>query len=309
MSSIIKIGKVKIQNNLVLAPISGYTDSPYRRVALKHGAGLVFTELISDEAIVRGNEKTLNMLKPHEGERPIAVQLFGRSPSMMAEAASVAEKYKPDLIDINMGCPARKVCKSNKGAALLKDPDNVFKIAESVVNAVDVPVSAKIRTGWDEAGKNYLEVVRALESAGISLISVHGRTKAQAFKGDVDWDIIKEIKSISSVPVIGNGDVKTNNEAFERLKFSQCNGIMIGREAIGNPWIFSGKTPSLKEIINQIKEHMNFMIEYYGDNGIILMRKHIVKYIHGFRNASRIRKELMPLTTKKEVFHVLDSLG
>lgn len=304
----IEIHDLKLESNIMLAPIAGYTDSPFRRIARKHGAGLVVTELISDEGIIRQNEKTMDLLKFHEEERPIAIQIFGRLPEVMAEAAAIVEELKPDLIDINMGCPAQKVCKSGKGAALLKEPGEIEIISKSIVRKTGIPVSAKIRIGWDEYSKNYIDIVKALEAGGISLIIVHGRTRVQKYGGESNWDIIREIREISSVPVIGNGDILSHEEAVERMNFSGCMGVMIGRGAIGNPWIFSGERPSIGSIISQIKEHLEMMIEYYGERGIILMRKHLVKYIHGFRNARTVRRKLVTSTSKDEIFQILDTL-
>ncbi len=298
------------KNRFFLAPIAGFTDSPFRRIARKHGAGPVISELISSEAVIRRKEKTLKMIRFHEEERPIGIQLFGRSPQVMGEAAAIVSEYSPDFIDINLGCPSRKVSKGGMGAggALLLDPERVFRIVESVVKNTERPVSAKIRRGWDNSKKIYPQVIRALHQGGISFITVHGRTVAQKYSGFADWSIIKEIKELAEVPVIGNGDIISYNDAVKKLKESGCDAVMIGRAALGNPWIFAGYKPTVQEIIEQIKEHLEMMIDFYGEKGIVLMRKHLVKYIHGIKNASKVRQKLVVSDSKEDIFGILNMM-
>jgi len=305
---VIDFGKIKLSSPLVLAPIAGYTDSSFRKICVKHGCGLTMTELISAEGIVRKNKKTMELLAFSKEERPIAIQIFGRKPDVMGRAASIVELLKPDVIDINMGCPAKKVCGSGNGASLLKDPDLVYRITESVVRSTSIPVSAKIRTGWDENSKNYREIVQALEAGGVAFITVHGRTRAQQYSGLADWDIIREICSFSNVPIIGNGDIDSYDKALEMMKFSGCKAVMIGRGAFGNPWIFSGKTPTVPEIISQVKEHFDMVIEEHGERGLHMMRKHIVKYIHGIPNAAKARSGIVIATERDEIFRILETL-
>ena len=293
---------------LILAPIAGFNDSPSRRIARRHGAGLVVTELISAEGIVRNNKKTMDLLRFHEEERPVAVQIFGNRADLMAEAAAIVEGLGPDLIDINMGCPARRICASGSGAALLNDPSEIYDITQGIVKRVRIPVTAKIRIGWDHESLNYSDTVKALEDAGISMIFVHGRTRAQQYGGVADWDIIRSIVEKSHVPVVGNGDIRSYDEAYERMAYSGCPAVMIGRGAIGNPWIFSGKIPGPSEMIAHIKDHMDLMIEFHGDRGIILMRKHFVRYIHAFRGAKNIRKDLVVATDREVICRILDLL-
>ena len=292
----------------MLAPIAGFTDSPYRRIARRHGAGLVVTELVSAEGIVRMNRKTRDLLGFSDEERPIAVQIFGNGPDIMADAAAVVEELGPDMIDINMGCPARRVCASGSGAALLLDPNKIRAVTESIVKKVRIPVTAKIRIGWDVDTLTYRDTVRALEDAGVSLIFVHGRTRAQQYGGRADWNVIREIVEMTAVPIVGNGDIRSFTDAHERMAFSGCPAVMIGRGAIGNPWIFSGRTPTSAEVITQIKEHLDMMIDAYGDWGIMLMRKHFVRYIHAFRGAKKIRKEIVVSNDRDEIHEILDSL-
>jgi len=304
----IEIGKIKLQSPLVLAPIAGFTDSPFRRICVSHGCALTMTELISAEGIVRKNKKTMDLLKFTDMERPFAIQIFGRKPETLAEAAAVAESLEPDLIDINMGCPARKVVGSGNGSALLREPALVARIAEAVVKKTKIPVSAKIRTGWDESSLNYMDVVKALEDSGISFIIVHGRTRVQQYTGHADWNIIREIREKSSIPVIGNGDIDSYEKALEMMEFSGCPAVMIGRGAIGNPWIFSGRKPEMHEIIETIKLHLDLMLDEYGNRGIHMMRKHIVRYIHGIKNAARARSLIVKATGREEITDILDEL-
>jgi tRNA-dihydrouridine synthase B len=306
--ALIDLGGVKAAGRLMLAPIAGYSDSPFRRIARRNGAGLVVTELISAEGIVRGNRKTMDLLAFHEEERPVAIQIFGSNPGLMAEAAAIVEGLAPDVIDINLGCPARRICASGSGAALLLDPKKIFAIADSIVKRVRIPVTAKIRIGWDHDTLTYRDTVRALEDSGISIIFVHGRARAQQYGGSADWDVIREIASESRVPVVGNGDITSYEEALERMNFTGCHAVMIGRGAIGNPWIFSGKSPSMEDVVEQIKEHLDLMIESHGERGIILMRKHLVRYIHAFRGARHLRKDLVVAAHREDVFNILDSV-
>lgn len=304
------IGNIHIDNPLMLAPIAGFTDSPFRKIARKLGAGLVVTELISCEGIIRHQKKTMELLQFDEAERPLAIQLFGKIPESMAEAAAIVEELKPDIIDINFGCPAPKVCKGGEGSgsALMLEPQKVEAIASSIVKKVSLPVTAKIRLGWDNEHMTYPEVVKALEASGVACIFVHGRTRAQKYSGHADWDAIKAIRKMSSLPVIGNGDIVSHKQAYERMNESGCPGVLIGRGAIGNPWIFSGKVPTRDEKVALIIEHFNAMLEFYGDKGIVLMRKHLAKYIHGFRNASKTRHRLVTSTDADEIIEIVREL-
>lgn len=308
MDRTVKLGNAVLKSPYVLAPIAGYTDSPFRRICMSHGCGMTMTELVSVEGIVRTNPKTIDLLKFTEEERPIAIQIFGHKPEVMGSAAAIVETLNPDIIDINMGCPARKVCGSNNGAALLKDPPLISRITESVVKSTRLPVTAKIRIGWDDKSKNYMDVVHALQDGGVSFITVHGRTREQQYTGYADWNIIAEIKSKANVPVIGNGDIDSYEKAGEMMKFSGCDAVMIGRGSLGNPWIFSGEKPSTAEILEQVRVHLKMMIEEYGDWGIHMMRKHIVKYIHGVKNAAKVRSGIVLATTYEDILDILGRL-
>jgi tRNA-dihydrouridine synthase B len=303
-------GNLNIDSNIVLAPIAGYMDSPCRRLCRRFGAGLVVTELISAEGLVRRNTKTVEMCSFNEEERPIGIQIFGKDPELLARAALMAEEMKPDFIDINMGCPANKVVNEGKGSgsALLLDPKLVHDVAASVVKAVSLPVTVKIRTGWDDSHMTWPEVVPALEEAGVALIAVHGRTRAQKYTGFADWNIIGKIAQMTSLPVIGNGDIESYKDALIKKKDYGCDAVMIGRAAFGNPWIFSDMEPDFNEIIDVIKLHLDYMIEEFGERGIIIMRKHMAKYIKSFRNAKDVRASLVTLTDREEIHSVLDAI-
>lgn len=304
----INLNSVPLKGRLLLAPISGFTDSPFRRIAGRQGAGLVVSELISAEGIVRNHAKTMELLSFREDERPLAIQIFGGDPGVMAEAARIVEGLGPDVIDLNLGCPAPKVCKSGGGSAMLAFPGQVREVAEKVVAAVNVPVTAKIRLGPEPGIRNSLEVVRALEEGGVSLVTVHGRTRSQRYTGKADWNAIREIRESASVPVVGNGDITSFEEARERMEFSGCPAVMIGRAAVGNPWIFSGRAPGREEVAEQMLAHLDLMMEHYGERGIILMRKHAAKYVHGFRNAAHFRKRLVLCTQKSEFIEIIQEL-
>ena len=308
MDRTLYLGRAKLKSPYILAPIAGYTDSPFRRVCVSHGCGMTMTELVSVEGIVRTNPKTVELLKFTDAERPIAIQIFGHKPETMGSAAAVIENLDPDIIDINLGCPARKVCGSGNGAALLKDPGLIRRITESVVKSTALPVTAKIRTGWDNKSKNYMDVVHALQDGGVSFITVHCRTREQQYTGYADCNIIAEIKSKAAVPVIGNGDIDSYEKAGEMMRFSGCDAVMIGRGALGNPWIFSGERPSTSQILEQIRVHLKMMVDEYGDRGIQKMRKHIVKYIHGVKNAARVRSGIVLASTYNEITDILKVL-
>jgi len=303
-----RLAGVELAGRMVCAPIAGYSDSPYRRIARAHGAAMVFTELVSAEGIVRGGKKTARLYEFRPDERPIGIQIFGGNPSVMGEAAARLEAADPDVIDINMGCCMLKVTNTGSGANILRDPSRAHAIAAEVVRRAGRPVSAKIRIGWDFETINYREIVPALEEAGVAFITVHGRTRNQKYSGLADWDAIAEIASLARVPVIGNGDIVTHSGALERLHASGCAAVMIGRGAIGNPWIFSGRVPGLSETVALIRRHLDYMTEWYGDYGLVLARKHVAKYLHGFHGASMARSRLMRAESRPEVDAILDAL-
>ena len=304
----ITIGKISLKSPLVLAPISGYTDSPFRKIAAKHGAGFTMTELVSAEGIVRNIKNVVELMDFSDEERPLGIQIFGNRADVIAEAAAIAESLKPDFIDINMGCPARNVVGSGSGSALIVDPLKAESVADAVVRRVKIPVSVKIRIGWDDSSRNYMEVSKRLEGTGISFLIVHGRTRSQFYSGKADWNAITEICSELKIPVIGNGDIISGKEAELRISESGCSAVMTGRGALGNPWIFSGAEHDLSMMKSQLREHYNLMVDYYGHRGIILMRKHSVKYIHNFKNASRVRSMMIRSENLDEIYEALEIL-
>lgn len=299
------IGDVSLDSPFVLAPLAGYTDGPMRRIARRFGASMVWTEMVSAEGAVRGSRKTLELLAFDASERPIAFQIFGARPEVMARAAVLVGRLRPDLIDVNAGCPARKVVRAGSGAALMTDLTLLGETVRAVVEATDLPVTAKIRSGWDEGAINAAEAARVLQEAGVSAIVVHPRTRSQGFKGRADWSVIAEVRRSVGVAVIGSGDVRTPDDALRMLDETSCDGVMIGRAAVGDPWIFrrsrglarTGRAPappSLSEKLRVAIEHLDLMVEIKGQRrGVFEMRKHIVAYLRGFPGASNLRAELV----------------
>lgn len=298
----LKIGDVELENNLILAPMAGITDLAFRKICKENGAGLVETEMVSSRAIVYNDEKTLKMLNTDHEKRPISMQIFGNDPEVMAESAKFLNDMA-DIIDINMGCPAPKVVKNGDGSKLLLDLDLVSEIVRSVVSVSKVPVTVKIRKGWDDEHVVALEAAKIIEDAGASAITIHGRTRSQFYSGEADWEIIKKIKETVSIPVIGNGDIVDGKSAKRMLETTNVDGIMIGRATLGNPWIFKEivsylngenfEKPNNQEILNTILLHYNMLICEKGEyTAIREMRKHVAWYVKGMRNATIIRNQI-----------------
>lgn len=315
------IGNVKIDNRVVLAPMAGISNTSYRKIIKEMGAGLIYAEMVSDKAIVFNNRKTMELLKMDESERPIAQQIFGSDVTSFVEAAKlVEEKMHPDIIDINMGCPVPKVAvKAQAGSALLKDPDKIYEIVSEVVKAVSIPVTVKIRLGWDSKSINCVEVAKICEKAGASAITLHARTRAQGYSGKSDWSYIKKVKDSVSIPVIGNGDIKTCFDAKKMLDETGCDAVMIGRGVLGNPWLIrdtvnylkDGTLPKLvmpKEKINMLKRHFNLLVQDKNEKVALLeIRSHAAWYIKGLKGSSKIRDEIFECKTKEELFNLLDN--
>lgn len=315
------IGNVEIKNNIVLAPMAGVSDPAYMKIVEEMGVGLVYTELLSSEAIVRNNKKTFDMLKGLEKINiPVSVQIFGSDPSNMAKAAQVlVEKYNVKIIDINMGCPVPKVAvKSEAGSSLLKNPKKVQDIVLKVCKAVSVPVTVKIRSGWDIENINAVEIAKICEKAGASAIAIHARTRSQGYTGQADWNIIKAVKESVNIPVIGNGDVKSIQDYLKMINETGCDAVMIGRAALGNPWIFKEiiyyvengvflEKPHFDEKLNMIKKHYELLLKNKGEKLAILeIRSHVLWYLKGLPNSALIKNKICMSKSSEDIFNILD---
>jgi len=310
----LKIGEVELENNIILAPMAGITDLPFRKIAKKQGVGLVYTEMVSSKAIFHNDEKTKKLLNVEGEKRPIAVQIFGSDVESMVYAAKYVEGIA-DIIDINMGCPAPKVVKNGDGSKLLLNLDLAEEIVKAVVDAVEKPVTVKLRKGWNNQNIVAVEAAKRFERAGVKAITVHGRTREEYYSGTCDLDIIKEVKEAVKIPVIGNGDIKDLKSAIKMFEYTGVDGIMIGRASLGNPWIFktiiNGLTPkcqndlseiSKEERLNTILEHLQLMIEEKGEYVAIReMRKHISGYTKNLPNSSKFREEMNKIEDKDEL--------
>jgi len=317
-----KIRDVVIPNQVVLAPMAGISNSAFRRIAKEYGCGLIYAEMVSDKAIVYQNKKTLDMLYMSEEERPIVQQIFGSDLESFIESAIYIEKtMRPDIIDINMGCPVPKVAtRAQAGAALLKDPEKIGQIVKSVVEAVRVPVTVKIRSGWDSHSINAVEVAKICEKAGASAICIHPRTRAQGYSGKADWNIIKKVKEAVRIPVIGNGDVKTVYDAKRMLEETDCDAVMIGRATLGNPWFIKdcvayveeGKVidqPSFHDKITMIRRHYELLKKFHGEKVALLeIRTHALWYIKGIPGAKVFKPLITNATSEDEFFSILKQL-
>ncbi len=315
-----QVKNIQLKHGLILAPMAGVTDHSMRILCHRMGAELSVTEMISAKAMHFGDEKTLDLAKFDSSTSPCAIQIFGHEPEIMAEAAkTLEERFRPEIIDINMGCPVKKIVSNGEGSALMRDPCLARSIVSAVVKAVETPVTVKIRAGWDEASKNAVELAKELEAAGASMIAVHGRTKSQMYNPGVDLDIIKAVKKTVCVPVVGNGDIYSAEDALRMLEYTECDGIMIARGAYGNPWIFreiisalEGKgytPPSVTERISLAKEHISLLITDKGEyTGIREARKHLAWYIKGMRGAAPARVEINAAESVDAVTEILDRL-
>ncbi|MDD4624183.1 MAG: tRNA dihydrouridine synthase DusB [Bacilli bacterium] len=309
-----KIGNVEISNKVVLAPMAGVCNSAFRRIIKEMGCGLIYAEMINNKALVFNNKKTNDMLFMTDFERPIVQQIFGSDKESFVEAAKIVyEKMKPDIIDINMGCPVPKVAlRAQAGAALLKDIDKIYDIVSSVVKSVPVPVTVKIRSGWDNKSINAIEVAKTCEKAGASAICVHPRTRSQGYEGFSNWNIIKEVKDSVSIPVIGNGDIKTFEDAYKMLEETKCDAIMIGRGALGNPWLIKEILNMKKELVtnkdklNMCLKHFEYLLEIKSEKlSLLEIRTHVGWYIKGISNGNQIKKEIYMVKNKKEFYDLI----
>jgi len=307
-----RIGSHTLRNNLFVAPMAGVTDRPFRQLCKKFGAGLAVSEMVASNSLLWGSEKTRRRAN-HEGEvDPISVQIAGADPAMMADAARYNVERGAQIIDINMGCPAKKVCNTLAGSALLKDEALVARILEAVVGAVDVPVTLKFRTGWDSLNRNALRVAQIAEDSGVRLLSLHGRTRACGFSGRAEYDTIREVKEATRLPVVANGDINSPEDARRVLEYTRADGIMVGRAAQGRPWIFreiehflaTGETlpsPLVSEIHSVLVAHLQDLYAFYGrDTGVKVARKHISWYTKGLAGSAGFRHRMNQLQACEE---------
>lgn len=316
-----KIGNIELKNNIFLAPMAGVTDLPFRILCKEMGCGLVYSEMVSAKGIWYNNENTKKLLTVDEKERPAAIQLFGSQPEIMGAMAKKIEQYDIDIIDVNMGCPAPKIVKNGEGSALTKNPELVGEIIKAMVSAQKKPVTIKIRKGFDEEHINAVEIAKVAEKNGAAAIAVHGRTREQYYSGKADWDIIKAVKQAVSIPVIGNGDVFTPEDAKNMLEYTKCDAIMIGRAAQGNPWIFqrvnhyleTGELlpePTPQQKIEKALRHARMLIEYKGEYiGIREMRKHISWYMKGVKGAAELRGKINTANSYHDMEELLYNLS
>lgn len=316
-----KIGNIEMKNNVVLAPMAGICNHAYRTIIKEMGAGLIYAEMVSDKAISYGSKKTIDMLYMTDSERPIAQQIFGSDKKSFVTAAKyIEENMHPDIIDINMGCPVPKVAlKSQAGSALLKNPEKVYEIVSAVVKAVNVPVTVKIRSGWDFNSINAVEIAKIVEKAGASAITVHPRTRSQGYSGKANWEIIKEVKENVNIPVIGNGDIKSCFDAKEMLDSTGCDAIMIGRGVLGNPWLIKEcidylehgilpKEVSNEEKLKMILHHLDLLSSSKNSKVALLeMRSHAAWYLKGIPNTSKLKEDIFKTKTIEEFKELISS--
>ena len=311
-----KLGNTEIKGKAVLAPMAGVTDRAFRELCMGFGAAYCTSEMVSAKGLIMSDRKTAALLEISEAERPMALQLFGYEPDIMAEAAKIAAEHSPAAIDINMGCPAPKIAGNHSGSALMKDPALCGRIVEAVVKAVGLPVTVKIREGWDEGSVNAVEVAKICEAAGASMIAVHGRTREQMYAPPADWEIIAAVKNAVSIPVIGNGDIYSAKDAMNMMEQTGCDLVMVGRGALGNPWIFREinsqydlerpvSPPGIFERMTVMNRHIEKLCQYKGENvGMREARKHTAWYMRGIKGAAKLRVmcgELRQLSDMREL--------
>ena len=317
-----KIGNVKINNRIVFAPMAGISNESFRHIIKEMGCGLIYSEMVSSMGIIYNSQKTLDLLKISDEERPISIQIFGSDKESFIKAAKyVCENIKPDILDINMGCPVPKIAlRSQAGSALLKSPEKIYEIVSSVVENVNIPVSVKIRSGWDNNSINCVEVAKLIEKAGASAIAIHPRTRSQGYTGNADWSLIKKVKDSVSIPVIGNGDIKTIYDAKRMLEETGCDAIMIGRASIGNPWFIKEcieyiendniiEKPSYIDRINMLIKHYNLIKENEGEKKAILdIKTHALAYLKYIPRVKEFKNEIVLCKSEDEFLRCVDKI-
>lgn len=315
-----RIGDVELDNNIILAPMAGVNNNAFRSIVSEFGAGLVTSEMISDKALLYNNKITKKMIEVAQDERPISLQIFGSEKESLVEAAKIIDTMSSaDIIDINMGCPVPKVTKTGAGSKWLIETNKIEDVLKEIIKAVHKPVTVKMRTGWDSRNINIIDNARAAQNAGVSAIAVHGRTREQMYSGKADWDIIAQVKNMVTIPVIGNGDIYTPEDAKKMIEQTNVDGVMIGRGALGNPWIFSRTVkylrtgvldlvPTPEEKLRVILIHMDRLTEIKGEIlAIKEMRKHVAWYLKGLPQAARIRAEINKVVEKEDMIQLLKS--
>ena len=315
----LKIGTVELENNVILGPMAGVTDLPFRLLCREQGAGLVCMEMVSAKAVFYGNRNTKELLQVNPGERPVSLQLFGSDPEVLSDIAARLEEGPYDLFDLNMGCPVPKVVKNGEGSALMKDPKLVERILSSMVRALKKPVTVKIRKGFNDESVNAVEIARIAEGCGAAAVAVHGRTREQYYSGKADWEIIRQVTAAVSIPVIGNGDVDSPEAAKRMLAETGCDGVMVARGAKGNPWIFKRITeyletgrippkPSREEVKAMMLRHGEMMVEFKGEAAAMReMRKHVAWYTAGWPHSAALRNDINAVETMEALRELIET--